>query len=179
MFKNLIKSSALAVAALAVMTSAAFASDGTTATVTGGSLTITNPAAADFAGRSITGADQTTTAALATFSVSDFTGSGAGWTVTAQADQFVGVNHELATGSLLMSVPTVTANGTDSTPPTINPTVPFLIDNASAALVATAGADEGMGKYDFSATTLTLALPAAVYADAYDSSVTISVVAAP
>ena len=49
----------------------ALAADGTSATVTGGELTITNPAAADFADRSITGAAQTTTAALATFSVSD------------------------------------------------------------------------------------------------------------
>ena len=37
----------------------------------------------------------------------------------------------------------------------------------------------GMGTYLFAATTLTLALPADVYADAYASTITISVVSAP
>ena len=45
--------------------------------------------------------------------------------------------------------------------------------------IASAATDEGMGKFDFSATTLTLALPADVYADTYNSTITISVVSAP
>ncbi|HUR24377.1 MAG TPA: WxL domain-containing protein [Acidimicrobiales bacterium] len=156
----------------------AFASDGTTATVTGGSLSITNPLAADFAGRSITGVAQTTTAALATFSVSDLTGSGAGWNVTAQASTFTGVSHNLAASSLSMSQPTVASPDTTSADPTIA-TGPYTIDSGSAVSVASADLLEGMGKYDFSATTLTLSLPADVFADAYASTVTISVVSAP
>lgn len=169
---------ALALAfAFAVAAPAVFASDGTTATVTGGSLTITNPVAADFAGASITGVDQTTTAALDAFSVSDLRGSGAGWHTTAQASTFTGTNHNLAVSSLKMSVPTVAANGTTSPDPTVA-TGPYTIDNGAVS-IASAAANAGMGTYDFSATTLTLALPANVYADTYASTVTISVVTAP
>jgi hypothetical protein len=178
MFKNMIKSGALAFAALALMTSAAFASDGTTATVTGGSLTITNPTAANFTA-TIEGADQDVDAALATFSVSDLTGTGAGWHVTAQAAQFESATHRtLATGSLKMSEPTVQANGTGSPDPGIT-SGPYTLDGGSAVSIASADTDEGMGIYDFSATTLTLSLPANVYADAYASTVTISAVTAP
>ncbi len=155
------------------------AGDGTTATVTGGSLSITTPLAADFAERSITGVDQTTTAALAAFSVSDLTGTGEGWTVTAQATNFNGVTHNLAEGSLEMSQPTVVANGTTSPEPSILGSAAYVLDGGSVATIASADTDEGMGTYDFSATTLTLSLPADVYADAYASTITISVISAP
>lgn len=177
MFKSRIMAGILTLGVFAAMAPAAFASDGTSVTVTGGALSITNPAAADFAGRSITGLDQTTTAALATFSVSDLTGSGAGWNVTAQASTFTGVSHNLAVGSLSMSQPTVASPNTASPDPTIA-TGPYTIDNG-AVEIASAAIDEGMGTYDFSATTLTLALPADVYADVYASTVTVSVVSAP
>jgi hypothetical protein len=179
MFKPRFMAGILALGLFAAMAPAAFAADGTTATVTGGSLSITNPLAADFAGRSITGADQTTTAGLAVFSVSDLTGSGAGWNVTAQASNFNGVTHNLAAGSLSMSQPTVASPGTTSPDPTIT-TGPYVIDSVDGAVsFASAALDEGMGTYNFSATTLTLALPADVYADAYASTVTIDVVTAP
>lgn len=160
----------------------AMAQDGTTATVTGGELTITTPLAADFVGRAITGVSQTTTAALATFSVSDLRGSGVGWGVTAQASNFNGTGgntHNLAAGSLSLSQPTVTANGTTSTAPGIVGSVPYVIDSGSAVRVATAALGNGMGIYDFSATTMTLTLPADVFAGAYGSTVTVSAVAAP
>ena len=158
-------------------TPGAFAADTTTATVTGGTLSITNPLAADFAGRSITGAAQTTTAALDTFSASDLRGSGAGWHVTAQASTFTGVSHNLAAGSLSMSQPTVASPDTTSADPTIA-AGPYTIDSGAVS-IASAALNTGMGEYDFSATTLTLALPADVFADAYASTVTISVVTAP
>jgi WxL domain surface cell wall-binding len=183
-FSKMIKGFGLALAVSALMVPvAAFASDGTTATVTGGSLSITNPAAANFTGANITGVAQTTDAALDTFSVSDLTGTGAGWHVTAQASQFTGasvhatVTATLAVGSLLMSAPTVASPNTTSPDPTVV-TTDSTIDNG-AFQIATAAADEGMGTYDFSATTLTLALPAFVYADTYASTVTISVITAP
>lgn len=177
MFKSRIAASLLALGVFAAMAPAAFAADGTTATVTGGSLSITNPLAADFAGRSITGVAQTTTAALDAFSVSDLRGSGAGWHTTAQASTFTGVSHNLAAGSLSMSQPTVAANGTTSPNPTIG-TGPYTIDNGAVSF-ASAALDAGMGTYDFSATTLTLALPANVFADVYASTVTVSVLTAP
>jgi hypothetical protein len=177
MFVKKFQATLLALGLMAIMAPAAFASDGTTATVTGGSLTISNPLAADFAGRNVTGADQTTTAALDAFSVSDLTGTGDGWHVTAQATTFTGANHALAAGSLSMSQPTVASPNTASPDPTIAAGA-YTIDNG-AVEIASADVDEGMGIYNFSATTLTLSLPADVYADAYASTVTISVVTAP
>ena len=158
-------------------TPGAFAADGTTATVTGGSLSITNPGAADFAA-SITGIAQTTTAALDAFSVSDLTGSGAGWNVTAQASTFTGVSHNLVAGSLSMSQPTVASPDTTSADPPIT-AGPYTIDNGAAVSIASAALSSGMGEYDFSATTMTLSLPADVFADAYASTVTVSVITAP
>ena len=156
---------------------AAFAADGTTATVTGGALSITNPLVADFAARSITGVAQTTTAALDTFSVTDVRGTGAGWHVLAQASLFTSGTNILAAGSLSTPALTVASPDTTSADPTMA-AGPYVLDNgplqiASAALLG------GMGEYDFSASTLTLALPADVYAGAYASTVTISVVTAP
>ncbi len=160
-----------------VLVGPALAADGTTATVTGGVLSITNPLAADFAGANITGVDQTTTAALATFSVSDLTGSGAGWHVTAEASIFDGATHDLAAGSLSLSQPTVESPDTESLDPTVA-AGPYVIDDGVVE-VASSALNTGMGEYDFGATTLTLALPADVFADAYASNVTVSVVTAP
>lgn len=155
----------------------AFAADDTTATVTGGALSITNPLVADFGASSITGVAQTTTAAMATFSVSDLTGSGAGWHVIAQASQFTTGTRTLIAGSLSTPALTVLSPDTGSADPVMT-AGPYVLDNgplqvASASLLA------GMGEYNFSASTLTLALPADVFAGAYASTVTISVVTAP
>lgn len=142
-------------------------------------LGITNPAAGNFAGRSVTGAAQTTNAALGAFSVSDLTATGAGWHVTAQATRFTGIGgRNLSLGSLSISAPTVASPTTTSPDPTVVLT-PTVIDNGAAAPMASAALGAGMGVYDFSTTTLTLALPADVYADVYSSTVTISVVSGP
>ena len=158
----------------------ALAQDATTATVTGGSLTMTTPTAGDFS-TSITGVAQTLTTPLATFSVSDLTGTGAGWKVTAGAAQFStgGVTpRTLATGSLKMTAPTVTANGTTSAAPTIT-AGPYTIDSGTAVKIGSAAVDTGMGTYDFTATTLSLSLPANVYAGSYASTVTLTAASAP
>lgn len=177
-FRNRIAVASIAgLAGLTGLAGPAFGADGTVAAVTGGSLSITNPLAADFAGRSVTGVAQTTTAALDAFSVSDLTGSGAGWHVTAQASTFTGVGHNLAVGSLSLSQPTVASPDTTSADPTVA-AGPYVIDNGAVA-IASAALNTGMGEYDFSATTMTLALPADVYADEYASTVTISVITAP
>ena len=158
-------------------TPGAFAADGTTATVTGGAFSITNPLVADFEASPITGVAQTTTAALDTFSVSDLRGSGAGWHVLAQASQFTAGTKTLAAGSLSTPALTVASPDTGSTDPTMT-VGSYVLDNG-ALKIASAALDTGMGKYDFSASTLTLALPADVFSGAYASTVTISVVTAP
>jgi hypothetical protein len=187
MFRNRITASILAACALAIMTPAAFASDSTSVTVTGGTLTITNPLAADFPGVTLNGADQTKTASLATFAVEDARGSGAGWNVTAQATRFSEVDgtgalvtggKQLPVSSLAMSQPTVAADGTTSAAPSIT-AGPYTIDGGSAVKVASAAIDTGMGRYDFGATTLSLTVPANAYAKSYKSEVTITAASAP
>jgi hypothetical protein len=116
MFKSRLMAGFLALGVFAAMSPAAFASDGTQVVVSGGALSITNPAAANFTGVTLDGTDQDTTAALDAFSVTDARGTGVGWHVTAQATQFAnaGATRSLAAGSLEMSEPTVAANGTTS-----------------------------------------------------------------
>jgi hypothetical protein len=168
----------LAVGAIALLAPIAFAADGTTAVVRAGALGITSPLVADFPARTIIGVTQTTTMALAAFAVSDLRGSGTGWHVTAQATRFSGGGHDLRAGSLELSKPTVAANGTTSPLPMVTTSNSYTIDNG-AFTMASAALDEGMGVYDFSATTLTLALPVSVYAGIYIGTETLSVVAAP
>jgi len=128
---------------------------------------LTSPLAADFAGTYVTGVGQTTTAALGAFSVSDTRGNGAGWHVTAQASAFIGVGpRQLAAGSLSMSKPGVTA-GTGATLSGLTVSNgPYVIDDSTPVSIASAAVSAGTGTYLFAATTLTLALPADVYADA-------------
>jgi hypothetical protein len=71
------------------------------------------------------------------------------------------------------------AAGTTSPSPTIADGAPYTIDDGSPVTIATAGTDEGMGSYDFSATTLTLTVPASAYADTYSSDVTITFAVTP
>ncbi|MGZ8693126.1 MAG: WxL domain-containing protein [Gaiellaceae bacterium] len=152
-----------------------------------GTLTITSPLAADFAGVTLDGAAQNRTAALDGFSVTHSTVPGAGWTITVQATQFkeyaagayVGGGKTLPAGSLAMPAPTVTPVGTSSPAPTIEAGAPWAIDGASAVKIASAPADEGMGQYDFGAVTLSLIVPASAYAKTYRSDVTFSAVVGP
>ncbi len=186
MFKHRIKAFILATCIFTLMAPAAFAADPTNVTVSGGSLSISNPAAADFAGVTLNGTAQTKTTSLATFTADDSRGSGAGWNVTAQATRFaehdgtlyVVAGKVLPTSSLTMSAPTVAANGTTSTPPSIT-AGPYTLDAGSAVKIASAAVDTGMGKYDFSATTLSLTVPASAYAKTYRSDVTITVASTP
>lgn len=180
MFRNRIKSILLAAAAIAVMTPAALAADGTSVTIIGGDLTITNPAASDFPATTLTGTRQTKRADLEAFTVNDARGTGLGWSVFAQATQFKDATgtKTFDRGSLTMSKPTVAADGTTSASPTVNDG-PYTIDALLPVKVTSAGVNTGMGKYDFGATTLGLTIPADVYATTYSSDVTISVVAAP
>jgi hypothetical protein len=147
------------------------------ATVTGGSRSISDLSAATFERRTITGLAQSTGASLDPFAIADFTGTGAGWHVTVQASRLTGEHHALASGSLTMALSSVTANGTTSPAPAVAE-VPLTIDT-DPLQIASATQDEGMGRYDFGAAMLTLHYPVDVYADAYAGVVTISVISAP
>jgi hypothetical protein len=179
----------------AAQTPAAFAADDSNVTVTGGSLSITNPTVGDFTGVTLDGTAKSTTATFAGFSATDARGTGAGWNVTAQASQFaewdsslndgaggyVDGGKTLALGSLSMPAPTVAkADTTSSAVPSIT-AGPYAIDAASAVKIASAAANgTGMGSYDFTqGGNLTLSIPASAYAKAYRSTVTVSVVTGP
>ena len=150
---------------------------GTSATLTGGELSVLSVAAADFAGADLVldGAAGTVTAGL-TFTNADARGSGLGWTVTAQASQFDGAvgTNALAASSLSVTAPTATAVGTSGPAPTVA-SGPFVIDTVGAVTVATAAVGDGMGTYDFASSVMSLSLPADVHADVYSSIVTITV----
>lgn len=139
-------------------------------------LAISNPLASDFTGVTLDGTNKTTTASLDSFTVSDTRIVASGWHITVQAEQFTGSqNHDLAKGSLTMSKPNVSGIGTL---PSVDPG-PYTIDAATAVRVASAASGTGLGLYMFSATMLSLSIPASTYADTYNSTITVSIISGP
>lgn len=195
---------AASVAIVGAAVPAAMASDPTNVAVSGGSLSITNPAAGDFSSVTLDGSAKTTYASFADFDVTDSRGTGAGWNVTVQATQFQEWDSSLNAGaggyvtggktlpqnSLQMAALTVSKiDATSSAAPSIT-AGPYTVDAASAVKVASAAADgSGMGSYRFtqgdldSGTTgvqpLKLSVPANAYAKLYRSEATVSVVSGP
>lgn len=186
MLKTRIKSAILAGAALAVMAPAALAAGGgpTNVTVTGGNLTLTGGAPGDFAGVTLDGTAKSTAATMASFQVKDFRGNNAGWHVDVSATQFreyaggayVTGGESIPTGSLTLSAPTVSPTG-----PTITSGAPYTIDGGTAVKVASAnGAGRAArGTFTFSATSLSLTVPANQTATSYRSDVTIDGITGP
>lgn len=165
------------------------ASDPADLIVTGGEVSVPSVAISDVTAVTLDGTAQEGTATMSNFSVTDSRGTGAGWRVTVQATQFLewnGIAAYVAGGksipanSLLMTAPSVAANGTSSVVPSIG-TGPFTLDGAGAVTIASAALTEGMGKYDFTpgASSLTLSVPTSTYARAYRSDITVSVISGP
>jgi hypothetical protein len=177
-----------AVVIACVAAPAGLAADATDVTVSAGPFAITTaPTVANFPNVTLSGSAQTVNASLDAFEVNDARGSGVGWNVTVQATQFAEHNgttyvlsgKTLPTSSLRLPAPTVTQDGTTSTSPTIQSGAPWAIDAGSAVKIASAAADTGMGKYDFSSTSLALTVPASAYAKTYRSDLTVSLVSGP
>ena len=148
--------------------------------LTGGTLTVTTPTVADFAGVTLNGSAQSTTASMGTFNVTDARGTGVGWNVTVQATQFTMTGHTLPMDSISMPAPTVAkiANSSGNLPSLTSG--PYPIDHASAVKITSAAADgTGMGSYTYTPGALTLSIPANTYAGTYTSTVTVSVVTGP
>lgn len=115
-----------------------------TVVVAGGTFTITAPEAGNFAGVTIDDEVRQTNATVAAFSVGDLRGTGAGWRVTAQATQLANANasRNLPRGSLQMSAPTVSAQGTQSQLPIVT-AGPYTIDAGSPTKIAGAALQTG------------------------------------
>ncbi len=188
--KTRLAASMVVLGALVAVSSSAVAATSTDATLTGGTLTATTPSTANFTGVTLNGSAQSTPAAVGAFSVSDATGSGAGWKVTAQGTQFkeyaagvyVTSGKTLPVSSLKLTAPTVgPAAGTTSASPSVaaGPTTIDSGGTGGAVSIASAALNTGMGTYNFTATTMTLSVPASAYAATYRSDVTITVASTP
>jgi hypothetical protein len=152
-----------------------------TATLTGGSASITTLADGTFAG-ALSGSPLTLYGAsgFGTFTVVDDRGLGTGWSVSAYATQFTNVSvpsETIPTASLTMPAAVLTP-GTGSS---ANPgyTAAAAIDTSSAPgtiVINTTSAGQGMGSYQCSvpAASWTLAVPVSTYAGTYKSTVTLT-----
>ncbi|HEU5318835.1 MAG TPA: WxL domain-containing protein [Chloroflexota bacterium] len=191
----------------AVATGAAAATGGaTTVAVQAGStgLSISTLAPGTFGAVTLSGQDQVTHASLGAYTVTDATGTGAGWKVTFKASRFACAGgtgqcpsggDTLDAGLLKVAPPTAacaTGNGclSRSAAPTGGISAETSIDgdsSAAAVTVLSAAAGAGMGKYTvtpgaFSSDTsknLQLQLPAYAYAATYSSTLTIDIATGP
>lgn len=155
-------------------------------TLTAGTLGfVSAPAAVTFPGKTLSGVDQTATAAQA-FDIGDATGSGAGWNITATSTTFTTGSKTLPTTATTIqaapAAPTCDASTTCTVGGATTITYPYTLPAAASAPTATklynAPINTGMGDQTVSP-TWTLAIPANAYAGTYTSTWTLSLVSAP
>jgi hypothetical protein len=179
---NGLASGLLACASLIALPSAALATNGTAA-IAGNTLSMTQPTTVAFSA-TLTGVDQTATSSQA-FAVSDQTGSGSGWNITATSTTFTTAGGKTLPDPAVtvQSAPTVACDlSTTCTLATTNVSFPYTLPAATVAPTATklfnATAGTGLGNQTAS-TTMRLAIPASVTAGSYTSTWTYSLVSAP
>jgi hypothetical protein len=185
------------VAALSALqcASASAATDTTQFSVTAGSLSFgTAPDVPTLPALTLNGQSQTLNAAMNNYSVSDATGSGAGWNVTVNGDSgsgksavfkqycpnatcgtdsgpgYVASGATLAVNSLTLTSTGATfsaLNGTTGTAPTHQCGSSCNVDSASAVKTVSAASGAGMGTYQtsgYSATSLAMSAPTTIKA---------------
>jgi hypothetical protein len=130
----------------------------------------------------LTGSDQTVVFTLPV-TVTDATGSGAGWYLTITSTQFTTGAHLLPTTAT--SIHTATAScsvGSTCVLPTNTVGFPVTLPAAAVApapvKIFNAAANSGMGQVDVS-TTLNLTLPGNAFTGSYSSTITIAVISGP
>lgn len=187
---------AAAVAALAALAApsgalAATQNDTTQFTVTAGSLTFSSaPDLPNLPAVTVTGASQNTTAQMTNFTVTDATGSGAGWNVTVNGDGTGGKsavfkaycpNASCGTdsgpgyvaGGATLPADSLALNSTgasfspSSSAPTHQCGSSCNVDHATAVKIVSASANNGMGAFvtsGWGASSLSLATPASLAA---------------
>jgi len=193
MFKNIKKLVAMGVVAsmlvanVGVVGFAATVQPGaSTATVNvlPGNLSMTDLGATSFEDAHLSGVTQTITSGMpTTVTLTDATGSGAGWNVSMQATPFTnaaatGTIKTLSPGSLTLGDITVTPK--DDSKPIVASAASGAIDNETGVTILTAGTDEGMGTYDISMTAMSLKLLVSeTKAGTYTSTITTTLTAGP
>ncbi len=134
----------------------------------------------------LNGTNQTATARQG-IDVSDATGSGLGWNVTATSTTFTSGGHTLNTGATTIAATPAVACDTGSTCALATPlgskvSYPYTLPAAATAPTATemfdANTNTGMGNQTVTP-TWSLAIPANTYAGSYTSTWTLSLVSAP
>lgn len=126
-------------------------------------------------------------ATAGTLNLTDARGTGAGYTVTAQATQLTDTaGHKLSTGNLnLNSVGITKLDATSGTVPTAAVASATVVDGTTSATLATSKADAttgtGMGSYSVNLNNLNFAgnASANTYAGTYTSTVTYTVGSGP
>ena len=153
-----------------------------TASITGGSLSMAEPAAVGFSA-TLNGTDQTASTALS-FDVLDQTGSGAGWNITATSTTFTsGANALPATATTIPSPPTPACDAAATCAPAVTSvSYPYTLPAGSTPPTATklynAMSSTGLGNQT-AAATLRLAIPATTRAGTYTSTWIYSLVSGP
>jgi hypothetical protein len=160
----------------------AYATTGT-ATISAGSLAFVSAVPNVSFSATLNGADQTVTSAQA-LDVSDATGSGAGWDITATSTTFTAGAKTLATSSTTLSgAPTTACDaGATCTLATNSVGYPYTLPAATTAPTATkmfnAAVNTGLGNETITP-TWRLSVPAATFAGTYTSTWTLSLVSGP
>jgi hypothetical protein len=158
----------------------------TSVTLSGGSLSFsTTPSAADFPTTTLTGSQQTIHTNLASWGVTDATGSGAGWHVTFQASQLTAPGPlTLPASSLALTTPVVTPSGVNIAVPPLAQGTTVTLDSGSAVPVVHALAGTGQGAWTMTQANagggdLALTIPANAAAGTYTSTLTFTLAAGP
>lgn len=173
------------VAASALLSAPALAATSTVSgTLSAGTLSLTTSATPSFA-LTLDGTDQTASYTLPT-TVTDATGSGAGWNLTVTSTQFsTGGASPLTlptSASSLTSITNACAPGSTCTTPTNSVTYPVSIPAGSTAPTAVkyfnAAANTGRGKFT-NTPTVAVTVPANASAGSYTTTLTLSAVSGP
>lgn len=173
---------------MALSAGVAFAEeDGTSAEVSGGTLSISDALEAGTFAGTLTGAAQTLNANVAGggtefsgFQIKDARGSGVGWNVTVFATQFdntTKAGKDLVVNSLTMPLLAVAKadDGSSNVPGTLHAAATIDTGDAGVVMAACSAFGQGMGTYDFTyaeSAPWQLALTADEFSGTYTSTVT-------
>lgn len=197
MFRKIKKAAAISMVVtlsmLTMMSTSAFAADpAPDAVVTGGTLASTQLTIDPFTVVPLDGTTQTTTAVVGATTLTDSTGSGAGWYVNLKASDFTldaagitaqpaGAPTTLPQSSLALGAVSIAVVDAGST--AIDNIVNISagkLDTTGGINILTAPLNAGMGTYTVSMADMTLTLlPATTYAGTYTSTVTQTLTSGP